>query len=108
MLFHEFIPRDAHKDMLDFLEMMAVSVYAKLDDPLDKFILMGVYEMNYPKEDIAECLGISYTAVYKRLEKIKTLIDSKYEPSKSLKITTGKGRVYKHYYKRMMDKDEQG
>lgn len=106
MLFREFIPRDANKDMLDFLEIMAVNVYAKLDDPIDKFILMAVYEIGYPREDVASSLGISYTSIYKRLEKIKTLLDVKYAHSKSLKIRTGKSNAYKHYYKRMIDSEQ--
>lgn len=106
MLFRGFIPKDASKDMIEFLELAAVSVYEQLDDPIDKFIVMGVFDIGYPKESIADCLGISYTAVYKRIEKIRTILNPEYKPSPSLKITTGKGGVYKHYYQRLKESGE--
>lgn len=56
------------------LRTVLVSLYDKLDDLKDKFILMATYESSYTQEAIGEMLGISQVAVNKRLKKALKLL----------------------------------
>lgn len=51
------------------LRTVLVTLYEKLPDLKDKFILMATYESNYTQESIGDMLGISQVAVNKRLNK---------------------------------------
>lgn len=51
------------------LRTVLVSLYEKLPDLKDKFILMATYESTYTQEAIGDMLGISQVAVNKRLNK---------------------------------------
>jgi len=54
-----------------------VSIYKKIDDPLNKFILCITHECGYSQEEAARMLGVTQPAVNKRLkqtlEKIRKL-----------------------------------
>lgn len=109
MLYRDFIPKDASKDLLEFLEIMAIDTYQELYDPIDKFIVMAVYEIGYPKHEVADSLGISYKSLYERLEKIKLILNPEYKVPNHLKskIKTGKSKgVYAHFYKQLQRKGE--
>lgn len=50
------------------LRTVLVSLYEKIPDLKDKFILMATYESSYTQEAIGDMLGISQVAVNKRLK----------------------------------------
>lgn len=62
-----------------FMRELVISVYSKIVDPIDKFILIARHESNYKQEEVAEMLGISQAAVSKRLTKVKKTMRKKRE-----------------------------
>lgn len=85
MLFREFLPKDVTETELELLEMVAVNVYTKLENPVDKYILAMIYDIGYPHGQVAESLGISRQALYYRIENIKKILNSNYEQPHSIK-----------------------
>ena len=49
--------------MRDFV----LSLYKKINDPIDKFIVMAVYEAGYTQTEVAIMFGISQVAINHRL-----------------------------------------
>ena len=52
-----------------FLKSVVISLYRSIGDPVDRFIIIAVYESGYTQTEIAEILGISQAAVNHRLTK---------------------------------------
>lgn len=46
-----------------------VSIYQKIEDPLNKFILCVTHECGYSQEEVARMLGVTQPAINKRLKK---------------------------------------
>lgn len=66
------IPPDPTRDDLRIINALAITLYQRLDDPIDKLIVAMVFDMGYPKEDVARALNVSYVTVYKRINEIKS------------------------------------
>lgn len=49
-----------------FLKFTILNIYAKITDPIDKFIFIALHESGYSQEDIGIMLRISQEAVCKR------------------------------------------
>lgn len=64
------------------LRELILTVYLRLSDPLDKFILMATHESNYNQQEVGQMLGISQVAVSNRLEEIKTKLRKAKEDNK--------------------------
>lgn len=68
------LPPDPTVNTVRIIDAVAVSIYQKLDDPTDKFIVSMVFEIGYTREDTARALGVTYQTVYNRINKIKELL----------------------------------
>lgn len=75
-----FLPNDSTYEEREIVDWAAISLYRKLPDDRDKFIVAMAFDMGYGPEKTAEALGISYTAVYKRVQKIKKCLKEKKTP----------------------------
>lgn len=71
-------PVDITKEERKIIDAIAVDLYRKLNDPVDKFITAMVFDVGYGKEQTAEALGITYTAVYQRIKKIRKKLSVDY------------------------------
>lgn len=56
------------------LREIVLLMYKKLDDPMDKFILIARHESGYKQEEIAKMVNMTQVAVHKRLKKISELL----------------------------------
>lgn len=55
---------------LIILQDLIITVYEKIEEPRDKFILCGIYECGYKQEDVARMLNCTQEYVSKRLNRI--------------------------------------
>ena len=65
------VPRDATREELAILNYTVSYIYSKLKDPLDKFIVMALYELGMSKEDVTVAADISMAILNRRIDKIK-------------------------------------
>lgn len=72
------LPPDPTPEERKIINMLVVDLYRKLDDPVDKFILAFAFDLGYPKEDTARALDMSHVAVWKRIQKIRKLLEPSY------------------------------
>lgn len=70
-MYERLLPPDATREDLRIINTLAVTLYQRLDDPIDKFIVAMVFDMGYPREDTARALNMSYVTVYKRINEIR-------------------------------------
>jgi hypothetical protein len=75
------LPSDPTRDDSRILNALAVSVYQKIRDPKDKFIMAMIFDLGYPKEDTARALGVTYETVYARVLKIESTLKRHYPRS---------------------------
>lgn len=83
MVSHPLLPNDCTPEEYYFLKKSVADLYAKLSDPMDKFLLAFVYELNYTQDMAAESVNRSPGWVSQRMTKIKKILAVKY------KIKTG-------------------
>jgi hypothetical protein len=57
-----------------FLRAIIVTMYCRVRDPIDKFILIAKYESNYCEQEIGRMLKMSQPAINKRLKKIRAIL----------------------------------
>ena len=57
-----------------FLRAIVVTMYCKLKDPIDKFILIAKFESGYVEQEIARMVKMSQPAVNKRIKKIRQVL----------------------------------
>ena len=49
-----------------FIRLNVLIIYKKVENPIDKFIIIAMHESGYTQEEIGQMLGISQEAVSKR------------------------------------------
>ncbi len=57
-----------------FLKDIVVTMYCRIKDPVNKFIIIAKYECGYKEEEIGKMLKISQEAISKRLKKTKEIL----------------------------------
>lgn len=78
-MFMRMLPPDPTAEEIMIASSLAISLYQRIKDPTDKFIIAMVYDMGYSREDAARALGISYVTVYKRLKIVKDSLKKEYK-----------------------------
>ena len=73
------LPPDPTPEERKIINMIIVDLYRQLEDPVDKFILAFAFDLGYPKDDTARALEISHVAVWKRIQKIRKLLEPAYK-----------------------------
>jgi hypothetical protein len=58
-----------------FLKELILTVYKRITNPMDKFIVIATFEAGYTQSDVAEILGVSQVAINKKLDKIQTFFN---------------------------------
>lgn len=71
---YQYLPDDRTEEETKILNAVMVRIYNELPDPKDKFILAFCFHLGYGKEDTARALGMSHVAVWKRMRKIRLLL----------------------------------
>jgi len=56
-----------------------VSLYKKLDDPVDKFLVAYVFELGYTRKLAGEVLSLSKATVWSRIKRIKRTLKECYK-----------------------------
>lgn len=56
------------------LREVVIDMYSRIEDPIDKFIIMATFESNYRQEEIGRMFGISQVAVHKRIKKAQDFL----------------------------------
>jgi hypothetical protein len=74
----DILPSDYTPEEEKIVSSMAVSLYQKFDDPMDKFIIAMVFDSGYGREETALALGISYNNLWKRMKGITATLESLY------------------------------
>lgn len=72
------LPDDITPEEVAILNRVAIRLYTKLDDPIDKFIVAMVFDLGYGREETAEALGVSYVTVWNRINDIKEQLKESY------------------------------
>ena len=87
--YNDLLPTDTIEEDIQILNAVMTLIYQKLPDPTDKFILAFCFHMGYGKEDTARALGLSHVAVWKRMNKIRILLEpTKREVLGEVKVKT--------------------
>lgn len=71
---HWLLPPDATEEEKEIMQYCVSSIYQQFDDPLDKFIIMAVFEMGYPNKFVANLIDRSEVTMSIRIKKIKTIL----------------------------------
>lgn len=73
------LPPDYTKEEKKIMEFCILSIYNQFNDPVDKLIIMGVYELGYDQKTIAEMVGRQPQAIGLRIKKIKTILSKSHK-----------------------------
>lgn len=76
---HWILPPDSTKEERDILSYCLLNIYNKFRDPLDKLIIMSVFELGYSQKFTAELIGRQEQAVTLRVKKIKTILSKSHK-----------------------------
>lgn len=71
---YRYLPDDRTEEETKILNAIMVRIYNDLPDPTDKFILAFCFHLGFGKEDTARALGMSHVSVWKRMKKIRLLL----------------------------------
>jgi hypothetical protein len=76
---HWLLPPKPTPEEMDIAEYCILNIYDKFADPLDKLIIMGVFELGYKQKFIADLIGRREQAVSLRLKKIRTILSQSHK-----------------------------
>lgn len=72
------MPSDATDEEVEFLEYSVVSLYRKVRDKEDMFLVAFCYDLGYKKSLAAEILGLSNASITARLQNIEKRLREQY------------------------------
>ena len=75
------LPPDPTPEEIKILAFGRALIYQKLPDPIDKFIVVYVFELGQDRQDAAMALGITYKAVWERIKRIRVKLAMHYPTS---------------------------
>jgi len=75
---HPLLPKDYTPEEYLIMSRSICNLYETLADPIDKFLLAFVYELNYTQSMAAESLGKTDFWVSMRMNRIKKYLAERY------------------------------
>lgn len=76
---HWLLPPDPTPEERDIMSYCLLNIYNQFTDPIDKLIIMGVFELGYKQKFVAELVGRREQAVSLRLKKIRTVLSQSHK-----------------------------
>jgi len=73
------LPPDITPEEIGILTFTTLDLYRHIDDPIDKLIIIMVYQLGYGKQETAYAIGVTYETVYKRDLNIKKKLAEVYK-----------------------------
>jgi len=68
------LPHSPTKEEKEIAEFCILNVYNQFTDPIDKLIIMGVFELGYTQKFVADLVRRREQAVSLRVKKIRTVL----------------------------------
>ncbi len=88
------LPNDATSLEIEIFNYLRTGLYepqstayffSKIDDPMDKFIALYIYELGKTQKECEIATGLCKTTIWKRLKNIKNLLLKRYQSEHLLK-----------------------
>ena len=73
------LPVSPTQEEKEIMEFCVLSIYKQFDDPIDKVIIMGVFELGYDQKFVAQLVDRQEQAVSLRIKKIKTILSKSHK-----------------------------